>query len=149
MGFLHSGDVGKGPQEMSRCEQRLEVGHLLESPQRPQWVSVCYLLRLLKGVLAESTLPDGAPRQDPAQASRELRATANPTKAADPSEALTQRKQPALRVCVLFIQAEKGYSFQPAREMLGYVTLGMKKMRLAFFLSFFSFSWRKKCCEIV
>lgn len=62
--------------------QHLEVSHLPESPQLPQWVSVCYLLRRVKGVLAEPTLPEGALGQDLAQASCELRATTKPTKAA-------------------------------------------------------------------
>lgn len=70
--------------------------------------------------------------------------TTKPAEAAEPSDALSRGSRPSQRVCVLFIQANRGYSFQPVRETLGYVTLGMKKMRLFFF-----FFPGEKCCEIV
>lgn len=106
---------------------------LPESPQE----GLC-LLKHLKGVLVEFPLQGGA--REGESAPTKLWVTTKPAEAAEPSDALSRGSRPSQRVCVLFIQAKRGYSFQPVREMLGYVTLGMKKMRLLFF---FFFSWRK------
>ena len=104
---------------------------LPESPQE----GLC-LLKHLKGVLVEFPFQGGAWEGEPAPT--KLWVTTKPAEAAEPSDALSRGSRPSQRVCVLFIQANRGYSFQPVRETLGYVTLGMKKMRLFFF-----FSWRK------
>ena len=110
---------------------------LPESPQE----GLC-LLKHLKGVLVEFPLQGGA--REGESAPTKLWVTTKPAEAAEPSDALSRGSRPSQRVCVLFIQAKRGYSFQPVRETLGYVTLGMKKMRLLFF-----FFPGEKCCEIV
>lgn len=130
------------------CEEQPSIS----SGKQPQHLTVSLssriatggsLLRHLKGVLVEPTLQGGAVKGDLAPG--ELWVTTKPTKSSQiPRKRSSRGSSLSQRVCVLFIQAMKGYLFQPAREILGYVMLGMKRMRHFFF---FSFSWRKELCN--
>lgn len=132
------------------CEEQPSIS----SGKQPQHLTVSLssriatggsLLRHLKGVLVEPTLQGGAVKGDLAPG--ELWVTTKPTKSSQiPRKRSSRGSSLSQRVCVLFIQAMKGYLFQPAREILGYVMLGMKRMRHFFF--FFLFPGEKSCAIV-